>query len=129
MRKAFFLLSVVLIISCKKKDNTPPDLQFKTGTGYTSTNLTISPGGTFTVGMVANKGADDLNMFYTEVAFDGANTASLVSRIYMTESERKHAEHDITVTCRNQPGNERWIFDVNDGNGRITKKEIKVTVQ
>lgn len=119
---------IFLLASCKK-DNTPPDLSLKTGAGYTYADLALSPGSTFTVGMVAKKGADDLNLFYTEVAFDGANTTSLVSRIYMDETERNHADHDITVTCRNQTGTERWVFDVNDGNGRISKKEIRVTVQ
>ena len=129
MRIILLFCTLLLIASCKKKDNTPPDLNLKTGTGYTYADLTLSPGGTFVVGMIADKKVDVLNMFYTEVAFDGANTAALVSKIYMTESERKHADHDITITCRNQAGTERWVFNVNDGNGRITKKEIRVTVQ
>jgi hypothetical protein len=125
---SFFVSVILLLVSCKK-DNTPPDLSLKTGAGYTYANLSLSPGATFIVGMDAKKGAVDLNMFYTEVAYDGANTTSLVSRMYMDETERNHAQRNVTITCRNQAGTERWVFDVNDGNGRISKKEIRVTVQ
>ncbi len=119
---------IVISASCKK-DNTPPDLQLKTGSGYTYSDLTLTLGAHFTVGMIANSGASDLQLIYTEVAFDGANTTRLVSRIWMTAAEANHCEKDITITTRNQAGTERWVFDVNDADGRISKKEIRVTVQ
>ena len=123
------LLSLIFLIASCKKDNTPPDLQFKTGSNYTSANLTLELGGSFTVGLIANKEKDDLNLIYTEVAFDGTNSPNRIFHTYMNSSERKYAERDITITCRNQAGTERWVFNVNDADGRISKKEIKVTVQ
>lgn len=128
MRKLIFLLSILLIVSCKK-DNTPPTLQMKTGVGYTTGNITLPPGGSFTVGVIADKGADILNMVYSEVAYDGANITTFVSRNYLSETEREHYEHDYIITCRNQGGTERWVFNVNDGNGRNAKVEIRVMVQ
>lgn len=123
------LLSLIFLIASCKKDNTPPDLQFKTGANYTYANLTLGLGGSFTVGLIANKVTDDLNLIYTEVAFDGTNSPNRIFHTYMNSSERKHAERNITITCRNQAGTERWVFNVNDADGRISKKEIKVTVQ
>ncbi|HEU4719508.1 MAG TPA: hypothetical protein VFU15_16810, partial [Bacteroidia bacterium] len=88
-----------------------------------------APGSQFVVGIIADKTTDDLKLLYTEVAFDGANTTSLVSRVWLAPDERSHFERDITVTLRSQAGTERWVFNVNDANGRISKKEIRVTVQ
>ena len=123
------LLSLIFLIASCKKDNTPPDLQFKTGANYTYANLTLGLCGSFTVGLIANKETDDLNLIYTEVAYDGTNSPNRIFHTYMNSSERKHAERNITITCRNQAGTERWVFNVNDADGRISKKEIKVTVQ
>lgn len=115
-------------MSCKK-DNTPPDLVLKGGAGYTNTNVTLSPGSTFVVHMQMTKGADDLSALYTEVAFDISNAPRLVSRLYIGPNDRSYFEKDITVTTRSTPGTERWVFNVNDSDGRITKKEIRITVQ
>lgn len=122
------LLLLTFATSCKK-DQTPPDLYLKADSGYTSSDVVISPGSTFLVGIDAKKTTDDLNLFYTEVAYDGANTTRLISRIYVSDSQKEHYTNDVTVTTRNQPGTERWVFNINDKDGRITKKEIKVTVQ
>ena len=129
MQKIFLLVIIIAFSGCKKKDDTPPDLQLKTTAGYTYSDLTVSVGSSFTVGIIAKSGASDLQLFYTEVAFDGSNAPNLVSKIWMTASETNQYEKDVTVTTRNQPGTERWVFDVNDTEGRITKKEIRVTVQ
>jgi hypothetical protein len=128
MRKIFFLLIIVFVASCKK-DNTPPDLKFKTGTGYTSSDLYAAPSGTFVVGLDAYSGASDLSLMYVEVAYDGANVTHTVSRIYVNASQKNHYTKDITVTVRSSPGTERWVFNINDDDGRISKKEIRVTVQ
>lgn len=120
---------IVLFIASCKKDNTPPVLTLKAGVGYTSGDVTVSPGDAFIVRMVMNKGADDLSEFYTEVAFDGSNLPRLVSRVYIGPNDRIHFERDVTVHTRNQAGNERWVFNVNDADGRISTVEIRVSVQ
>ena len=128
MRNAFFLIIIFLAVSCKKENN-PPVLTLKSGTGYTSSDVTLPQGSSFLVRMEMTRGTDDLSALYTEVAYDGANTGRLVTRIYIGPNDRQHFEKDITVTTRNQPGTELWIFNVNDADGRITRKEIKVAVQ
>jgi hypothetical protein len=128
MRNTLLFVLITLIISCKK-DNTPPTLDLKSGSGYTSGDISLPPGSTFLVRMQMTKGTDELSALYTEVAYDGANTGRLVSRLYIGPNDRDHFEKDITVTTRTSPGTERWIFNVNDADGRITKKEIRVSVQ
>jgi hypothetical protein len=128
MKKGFLLLLIVLAFSCKKENN-PPELTLKNGAGYVSGDVTVPPGSSFLVRMQMTSGTDELNALYTEVAFDGSNLPQLVSRIYIGPNDRDHYEKDITITTRTTPGTERWVFNVNDADGRITKKEIRITVQ
>lgn len=123
-----FLLFSISLASCKK-DQTPPVLTLKTGGNYVSGNITASPGSQIVVGVNASKTTDNLNLFYTEVAYDGSNTSSLISRVWLTGDERSQYSKDITIILRNVTGTERWIFLVNDADGRITKQEIRVSVQ
>jgi hypothetical protein len=122
------LLFLVLLVGCKKED-IGPDLQLKSGGNYTSGDIIAAPGSTLVIGINAYKTEDNLNLFYTEVAYDGANTGTLVSRVWVGESEKERYSSDVTVTLRNTVGIERWIFNINDSEGRITKKEIRVSVQ
>ncbi|CAN5816425.1 hypothetical protein BH11BAC7_BH11BAC7_02440 [soil metagenome] len=128
MRKLILFLCLAFVMSCKK-DNTPPDLVLKSGPGYTATDVSLPPGTTFLVRMQMTKRADDLSALYTEVAYDISNVPRLVSRLYIGPDDRSHFEKDITVTTRSTPGTERWVFNVNDSDGRISKKEIRITVQ
>lgn len=129
MRNVILFLFCIVTLTCCKKDEQSPDLQFKSGGTYVTGNITASPGSQIVVGVNAYKTTNDLHLFYTEVAYDGANTNMLVSRVWLNGDERSLYSKDITITLRNQTGTERWIFNVNDGEGRITKKEIRVSVQ
>jgi hypothetical protein len=129
MRKLIpLLLLSVLFWGCKKEE-AGPSLVFKSGVTYTDADFVAAPGTTFTVGITASKTNDGLHLFYTESSFDGANTTQLVSRVYLVNEQKNQYSQDITITLRNTQGTERWVFAVNDDDGRITKKEIRVTVQ
>ena len=123
-------LTVVLLSfsSCNKDEAKSPTLVFKTGAGYTSADITAAPGATIQVGVIADMGTDPLKLIYSEVAYDGANIDSLYTRIEVPTNQQ-HYEHDFTITLRNQVGTERWTFNVNDKDGRLTEKEIRVVVQ
>lgn len=129
MRTPALLLFLLLAFSGCKKNQDPPTIELKSGSGYTSADITASPGSTIVVGVNAYKTSDDLSLFYTEVAYDGANAPTLVSRVYASENEKEHFTRDVTITLRNTIGIERWIFDINDSEGRISKKEIRIYVQ
>jgi hypothetical protein len=124
---AILLLAATTIFSSCKKDDKAPSIYFKTGASYITSDITVAPGTTITVGVVADEGTDPLHLIYSEVAYDGANVDSLYARHYVENSA--HAEHDFTFTVRNHNGNERWTFNVNDADGRLTEKEIRIIVQ
>ena len=118
----------ILWMSCKKEDMRPPTLTLKTTSGYLFHDTVVSPGTFIRVGVIADEGADSLNLIYSEVAYDGANVDSLYSR-YWVPNGQTHADHDFTFQVRNQVGSERWTFNVNDNDGRLVEKEIRITVQ
>lgn len=113
--------------ACKK--DIPPRLEFKQGENYSSSDIRVAPGSTIIVGSIAEKTSSDLKLFYVEYAYEGANTAFLADRWALTTGEQRRYEKDYTITVRNQPGRERWIFNINDSEGRLTKKEINIIVQ
>jgi hypothetical protein len=121
-------LGLILFFSACKKETKPPVLAFKTGAGYTSADLNVAPGTTILVGVITDAGTDPLHLIYSEVAYDGANVDSLYTRFYVPESQA-HCEYDFSFTVRNQVGTERWTFNVNDKDGRLTEKEIRIIVQ
>lgn len=123
-----FAVVVVLVSSCKKDENKAPALNFKVGAGYTAGDVNVSPGTSVTVGVICDEGSDPLHLIYSEVAYDGTNVDSLYTRVWVPEGE-SHYEVDFQFNVRNQVGTERWTFNVNDKNGRLTEKEIRFVVQ
>ncbi|GAB4131292.1 MAG: hypothetical protein Fur0041_01550 [Bacteroidia bacterium] len=130
MRLLLPLITTILLLhSCKKESMNPPDISLKTSAGYTYHDTVVAPGTILLVGVIGTKTDDPLKLIYNEVAYDGANVASLVERIYANDNEKETFIHDFSITTRSAVGTERWIFNVNDKDGRLAKKEIRITVQ
>jgi hypothetical protein len=132
-RKSFYTLAVLLsglmpvISSCKKEDK-PPVLSFRVDPSHTSTDVHVAPGTTLVVGVICEQGTDPMKLVYSEVAYDGANVDSLYARHYVPDGTTRF-EMDFTITTRNETGTERWTFNVNDRDGRLTEKEIRIVCQ
>jgi hypothetical protein len=120
-------LSVFGFSGCQK--DVPPKLTLKAEGTYVYSDLTVTPGSSFTVGCIADKAKDDLSLFYVEVAYDGSSASQLTDRFFIGPDFRTRYEKDYVVNVRNISGRERWIFNVNDEEGRISRREIRVTVQ
>jgi hypothetical protein len=122
------LLGVLTFASCNKDEAKAPTLNFRVDSTHTYTDVHVSPGTTLTVGVICDQGTDPMKLVYSEVAYDGANVDSLYSRATVPENTA-HYEIDFTITTRNQVGTERWTFNVNDKDGRLTEKEIRIVCQ
>lgn len=120
-------VTVPFLGGCEK--DVPPKLSLKTEGSYVSSDIIVTPGSSFTVGGIAEKTKDELSLYYVEVAYDGSSAGRLVERWFIHPDFRSRYEKDYVVTVRNTSGRERWIFCVNDEEGRISKREIRVTVQ
>ena len=131
-RLLFIFLPIAIIsIACKKQNDPhiPPDVVFKTGGNYTSTDLTVGLEDTLTIGIVATKTEDDMKSYNVSYAYDGSTTTTTFYNYLLDATEYTSYSHDIDITTRNQAGTERWVFSIVDRDGNITQKTINLTVQ
>ncbi|MEO6305259.1 MAG: hypothetical protein ABIP51_19015 [Bacteroidia bacterium] len=131
---ALIALTVVMIsASCKKKKeadpHVPPDVVFKTGSGYTTADRTINKKDTITVGITATKTEDDLKSYNVSYAYDGNATSTTFFNYVLNANEANSYSNDIKIIARNQTGTEKWIFSIVDRDGNLTQKTIVLTVQ
>ena len=125
-----FLLPILQFVCCEEKEaEIPPDVSFKTGNGYTSTDVTVVPDSSLTVGIIAVNREDDLITYNVSVAYDGASTTTTVENFTIPESEKDHYEKDVTFSVRNQAGSEKFYFTITDSDGNIAQLSIMVTVE
>ena len=127
----FLLLSFLSVFfwGCTKdKDKDAPKLTLKTGAGYTSTNVTIGKAASFKVGIKAEKTKNDLLVYIVDYSLDGGAVFNSVNSP-VTPTGTATFETDINLITRNQAGTEKWLFRVADTEGKLTTKEITLTVQ
>lgn len=126
------LVITITLISCKKKKvdpHVPPDVIFKTGGIYTSSDRTLNRKDTITVGITATKTEDDLKSYNVSYAYDSGATTTTFYNYLLTTDEATGYSHDIQIIARNQVGTERWVFSIVDRDGNLTQKTIILTVQ
>lgn len=131
-RKVLILLTIVAIaafVSCKKDEHVPPDVQFKTGAGYTSGDATVGLADSVLVGIIATKTEDELKTFNVSYAYDGATTTTTAYNLPLSGSQEESFSTDYWVVTRNQAGTEKWSFTITDRDGNITTKSLTLTVQ
>lgn len=133
MKKTLLIIfGIITIISCKKKKvdpHVPPDVVFKTGGKYISSDVTLPKQDTIWVGITATKTEDNLKSYNVSYAYDGAATTTTFFNYLMTSSEYESYSKDVQIITRNQAGSEKWVFSIVDRDGNITQKSILITVQ
>ena len=123
-----FLVGGSIFIGCQKNNHSSPNLNFKTGQGYLSSDATASINQTIKVGVIADKVEDDMNTYTVAYSYDN-NVGSVTSQAFaLTGAEQQHFEKDITFNTRNVSGTEKWIFTITDKKGNIAQKQIILTV-
>jgi hypothetical protein len=75
-RILILLLIIIFAAACRKteKKGAPPTLQFKVDTAYVYKDDTVLVGKTFKVGIIANKGDDNITNFIIKVSNDSTIT-------------------------------------------------------
>jgi hypothetical protein len=121
------VIIAAFVMGCDMEEKIPPRSEFKTTGNFIYTDTIVAPGTMLRVGLIGMRTDYDLRALYSEVAYDGANVSNLVERSYATESELERCERDFTITTRSTIGTERWIFVVNDREGLVIKREIRIT--
>ena len=113
--------------ACKKDEREPPEVAFKTTSGYTFANATVGQGDSLMVGITATKTEDELLTYNVSYAYDGASTTTTSQSFSIPDGATTY-DKDVTIVTRNQAGSERWVFTVTDRDGNITSKEFTLTV-
>lgn len=137
MKKIAFYLSLFTAVAagfaCHKNNkadpHVPPNVELKTGSGYTFQSETVGKKDTITIGLVANKTEDDLKSYNASVRYDAATASSTFFNYILTSAENVRYEKDLQIITRDTSGIEHWIFSIVDRDGNITQKTIDLTVQ
>lgn len=133
MKKSISSLLLILLlaatVSCKKeKDPELPEVSFKEGMGYVSSNTTVGKSNQITVGVTARKNKATLKTFTVYQAYDNFEYQQVY--IYtLLSSEGEHFSRDYQFTTRTESGREKYKFTVTDAEGNTGIKEIILQVQ
>jgi hypothetical protein len=118
--------------ACKKETDKmiPPDIEFKTGTGYTSSDAAVAISTPIKVGIHAEKteGDDYLNIFTVSHSFDGVLPVVTDSTRLLDESEHDVFDEDINFTTRGVAGTEVYNFTITNRDGLVVTKTLTLTV-
>ncbi len=125
-----FCSLVIFYSGCEKEkeEEIPPEISFKTGATYTSSDVTVAPGSSVTVGIVVVKVEDDLKSYNVSVAYDGATTTTTIQDFTIPDAEKEHYEKDVTFSVRNMVGTEKYYFTITDSDGNIAQLSLTITV-
>ena len=124
------ILPILIYVSCEKEEaEIPPDISFKTGNGYTSTDVSVATDSSLTVGIIAVNREDDLKTYNVSVAYDGASTTTTVQEFSIPDSDKDRYEKDVTFKVRDQAGTEKYYFTITDSDGNIAQLSVTVTVE
>lgn len=123
------LLAVIMLSpSCKKEEDkqTPPDISFKTGTGYTSGDVTLTTNDTILVGINAAKteDKDPLVRFVETQKYDAGAITTVLNESFTADTYSK----DMTIITRSVTGTEVYTFTVINRDGITSTKSLTITV-
>lgn len=123
------LLMISLTVSCKKeKDPELPEVSFKEGMGYVSSNTTVGKSNQITIGVTAKKNKATLKTFTVYQAYDNFEYQQVY--IYtLLSHEGENFSRDYQFTTRTESGREKYKFTVSDADGNTGIKEIILQVQ
>ncbi|MFL5762597.1 MAG: hypothetical protein ACJ77K_01565 [Bacteroidia bacterium] len=122
------VLTVLIASSCKKdKDQMiPPTLSWKTGSGYSYGNLTLTTNDTILVGITAQKAEenDPLTRFVETQKYDAAAATTILNESFSVDNYSK----DMYIYTRGVAGTETYTFTIINRDGLTTTKTMTITV-
>ena len=138
MRK---LLSTALIVAvlatafinlsgCEKDKGTLPNIAFKTGTGYTSTDVTKMAGDSVLIGIIASKseGEDVLKTLNISASVNGGTAATVTNgQITIPTAQEDNFAGEYKFPALAVSGNIKYIFTVTNRDGLTNAVSLTVT--
>lgn len=126
------LFSASILISCNKEEDEglPPQISFKTTSGYTFTDDTVAVNSTVLTGINAQKSeaVDVLKSFSISRSYDGDSATGQVA-LSLPDSSGNTFSYDYTITTRSVPGTEVYNYTVVNRDGIPNTIHLTLTVQ
>lgn len=121
--------AALLIILSACDEGKLPNIAFKTGGDYVSSDATVGKNETVKFGIEASKAEkkDPLKKFNVSVSFDGAADTT-IKQEDLDSSQGDNFEEDVTITTRDQAGTEKYTFTVTNRDGIINQVFVTLTV-
>lgn len=135
MKKIMTMFLVVAIssimTSCEKDGGNLPNISFKTGGSYISTNVTRNQGASLTFGIDASKAEkrDVLKKFNISRAVNGGASTTVFSKD-LSGGEEDNYSYDYTVVADSVAGQTNvYTFTITNRDGLTNQVTSSVTVQ
>ncbi|MCW3070658.1 MAG: hypothetical protein JWO44_548 [Bacteroidetes bacterium] len=114
------ITAAVFSPACKKEKDKqiPPELSFKTGSGYTSSSDSVGTNDTLLVGVNANKTEDKdlLQRFIVTQQYDANSATTILTESFNQDTYSK----DMTIITRSVAGTEKYTYTIINRDG-LTK--------
>lgn len=125
----FSLLSIVFVACEKENEEEELDIAFKTGSEYTSADVTLASGSTGKIGIEAEteKKKDPIIKFNISESINGGSS----STVYSQDLEDTEFEYDYAYMLEDTvSGNtHKYTFTVTNRDGINKQKSLTITVQ
>jgi len=124
------LLLLSALNSCTIDPGNLPNIAFKTGGKFISSNTTVKQGDTILIGINASKAedVDVLKKFDISRSYDGALESSVYNTDLIGISGDQYA-YDYYSIARKQAGTEKYTFTVINRDGLKKSVSLQLTVQ
>lgn len=123
------LAMIALFTSCEKDEGKLPNISFKTGGTYVSSDVTITKGTAFKMGINASKSEDEdvLKKFNISKTIDGAPSVSLYDQD-LSGGDADNFSYDFTTNAESTTGAKtKYIFTVTNRDGLVNQISLTVT--
>lgn len=124
----FLAVIIIAASSCKKESDKqiPPDISFKTGTGYVFADAVVTVNDTLKVGINASKTEDKdlLTRFVATQQYDAAAATTIINESFNQDTYSK----EMTIITRSIPGTEKYTYTIINRDGLTATKTLVLTV-
>lgn len=124
-------LAVLFIASCEKDEGKLPNISFKTGGSYISTDVNKVGGSTVTFGINASKSEkkDVLKKFSVSKSINGGATTTVYSKD-LSKSEEDDYSYDYSEVLDTTVGQtNKYTFTITNRDGLVNQVSATVTIQ
>jgi len=131
VKSLVIITSVFFFISCEKDEGKLPELSFKTGGNYISSDVTLTGGSSILIGIDASKSEkkDVLKKFNISKSINGGTSTSIYEKD-LSKSEEDSYSYDLNAVLDTVSGQvSKYTFTITNRDGLTNQVSVSITVQ